>query len=321
MMSLILPSGLPAVATLRREGIAVFEGGAPAPFAAPLRPLTVALVNLMPDKPTTETQFARLLATGNRPVRLVLTLPDGYVPQSADPDHIRRFYRPWSAIDRQRLDGVIITGAPVEQLPFQAVRYWPGLTAIFDWLTAARVPAIHVCWAAMAALWHDHRVPKQNLPRKRFGVFSHIPLNLRTAALHGAPLPMDMPVSRWAEVRLSDLPVDGSVRPLALAPIAGLGLAEDSARHALYLFNHPEYDADTLGREYARDRAKGIAVEAPDPARTATRSWSATGVTLYRNWLAGLAALDPREVPGGALDILLQIQAQGCPMVAAETRH
>jgi homoserine O-succinyltransferase len=114
-MSLILPFGLPAVATLRREGIAVFEGGAPAPLAASLRPLTVALVNLMPDKPTTETQFARLLAASGRPVRLVLTLPDGYEPQTADPDHIHRFYRPWSAIDRQRLDGVIITGAPVEQ--------------------------------------------------------------------------------------------------------------------------------------------------------------------------------------------------------------
>lgn len=320
-MPLILPPGLPAVEVLRREGVTVFEGHAPAPFAAGVQPLTVALVNIMPDKPATETQFCRLLAGGGRPVRVVLALPDGYQPQSADPDHVERFYRPWSAIDRHRLDGVVITGAPVEQLAYRAVRYWTGLAAILDWLTAARVPAVHVCWAAMAALWHDHGVPKHALAQKRFGVFPHIPLDLRAPIMRGAKLPLDMPVSRWAEVRLADLPTDGSVRPLALAPLAGLGLAEDPARRAVYLFNHPEYDTDTLDREYQRDRARGIAVARPDPVRTAARSWDATGRTLFGNWLAALADADPRQQPQAALDLLLRIQAGTGDRHCAETRH
>lgn len=320
-MTVILPAGLPAIDALRREGVTVFDGDTPAPFADAVRPLTIALVNIMPDKPTTEIQFGRLLAGGPRPVRIVLALPDGYEPQTADPGHVERFYRPWSEIDRQRLDGVIITGAPVEHLPYRAVRYWNGLTAIFDWLTAAQVPAIHVCWAAMAALWHDHGVPKEDLGRKRFGVFPHVPLDFRSPVMRGAPLPLDMPVSRWAEIRLSDLPTDGSVRPLAIAQVSGLGLAEDPARHALYLLNHPEYDADTLEREYTRDRDRGLAVARPDMARTAARSWDSTGRVLYRNWLSALTRLDPRDHPASALELLIRIQARGGDRLCSETCH
>lgn len=325
-MALILPAGLPAIAALRREGVTVFEDAAPAPFAAGVQPLTVALVNIMPDKPTTEVQFGRLLAGGDRPVRVVLTLPDGYVPQTADPGHVDRFYRPWSGIERYELDGVVTTGAPVEHLPFAAVRYWAGFAAILEWVAAARLPAMHVCWGAMAALWHDHRVPKHDLDAKRFGVFPHVPLDVRAPILRGAPMPLDMPVSRWAEIRLRDLPVDGPVRPLALAPVAGLGLAEDLERRALYLLNHPEYDADTLDREYARDRARGIQVTRPDPARTAARSWGPTGRVLFRNWLEDIAQLDLRDRPLGMLDLLLRIQGQsggmgGGQLACSETRH
>lgn len=319
-MTLILPTGLPAVEALRREGVTVIEDDCPAPFADGMQPLTVALLNIMPDKPTTEIQFGRLLAGGERPVRLVLALPDGYVPQTADPGHVERYYRPWSQIDRYELDGIVITGAPVEQLPYAAVRYWPGFVTMLDWIGAARLPAIHVCWAAMAALWHDHGVPKHDLGEKRFGVFSHVPLTPRSPLLQGMPLPLDMPVSRWAEVRLSDLPVDDSVRPLALAPVAGLGLAEDPQRHAVYLFNHPEYDADTLDREYVRDTARGIRVARPDSARTAAKSWGPTGRVLFRNWLAALARLDVRDRPQGMLEILLRIQAHG-GLACSETRH
>ena len=310
-MAIILPAGLPAIAALRREGITVFEDDPTVPFASGVQPLTVALVNIMPDKPATEIQFGRLLGGGERPVRVVLTLPDGYQPQTTDPDHVARFYRPWSVIERYELDGVVTTGAPVERLPYAAVRYWTGFAAILDWISAARLPAVHVCWAAMAALWHDHQVPKQDLDAKRFGVFPHVPLDFRAPILRGVPLPLDMPVSRWAEVRLSDLPVDGSVRPLALAPVSGLGLAEDGQRRALYLLNHPEYDADTLDREYARDRARGIAIDQLDPARTAARSWESTGRALFRNWLAEIDRLDLRDRPQGMLELLLRIQGQG----------
>lgn len=325
-MAIILPAGLPAIELLRREGVTVFEDEPPAPFARGVLPLTVALVNIMPDKPTTEVQFARLLAGGDRPVRLVLVLPDGYQPQSADPDHVARFYRRWSEIDRYDLDGIVVTGAPVEHLPFSAVRYWAGMSAIFNWITTARLPAMHVCWAAMAALWHDHGVPKQDLAEKRFGVFSHVPLDIRSPIMRGVPLPLDMPVSRWAEVRLSDLPIDGSVRPLALAPVSGLAIAEDPARRAVYVLNHPEYDADSLDREYARDCARGIAVARPSPARTAPCSWEPASRALFRNWLAVLTGLDLRDRPLGMLELLQRVRGQGggragAAMVCSDTRH
>lgn len=323
-MAIILPAGLPAIEALRREGITVFEDEPSLPFADGVQPLTVALVNIMPDKPVTEVQFGRLLAGGERPVRVVLALPDGYRPQTGDPDHVARFYSPWSEIERYELDGVVTTGAPVEHLPYTAVRYWSGFAAMLDWIAAARLPAMHVCWGAMAALWHDHGVPKQDLDAKRFGVFPHVPLDFRSTVLRGVPLPLDMPVSRWAEIRLSDLPVDGSVRPLALAPVAGLGLAEAPGRRALYLLNHPEYDFDTLDREYARDRARGIAVARPDPARTAARSWEPTGRVLFRNWLAEIGRLDLRDRPQSMLELLLRIQSQGMAggaLACSETRH
>ncbi len=117
MAALILPTGLPAVKTLRREGIAVVEGESPVPFAEGVEPLTIALVNIMPDKPTTEVQFGRLLAGADRPVRVVLVLPDGYTPQTTAPGHVERFYRRWSEIDRYELDGIVITGAPVITMP------------------------------------------------------------------------------------------------------------------------------------------------------------------------------------------------------------
>jgi homoserine O-succinyltransferase len=283
---LILPKELPAVTALRHEGIAVYDDHAAVPFAGPVQPLNVALINLMPDKPTTEAQFARLLAAGDRPVRLILTLPDSYEPQNADPEHVRLFYRPWSTVKLHHLDGVIVTGAPLEHLPYQAVRYWSGLTDILDWLTARSVPSMHVCWAAMAALWHDHRVPKTMLAEKCFGVFPHVPLDHRSPPLRGVPLPLDMPVSRWAEVRLSDLPADGTVRALALSSVSGLGLAEDQTRRAIYLLNHPEYDADTLVREYTRDLARGISLRIPDQNQLERRSWDPTGRELFRNWLS-----------------------------------
>ncbi len=320
-MPLILPAGHPGVDALRRETVTVFDGEPTAPFAPGVQPLTVALVNLMPDKQTTEIQFGRLLGSAEPPVRLVLTLPDWYEPRADGSNHVERFYRPWSKIDLHRLDGVIVTGAPLERLPYSEIRYWSGLSRIMGWLSDARVPSVHVCWAAMAALWHDHGVPKQMLGRKRFGVFPHVPLAPRAAVLRGAPLPLDMPVSRWAEIRLSDLPTDSTVRPLALAPVAGLGLVEDPARRALYLLNHPEYDADTLEREYERDRARGIIVARPDPARTAAKSWDAVGRALYTNWLSEITRQDPRDRPVSALDLLIRARSHdGCPAPAG-TRH
>ncbi|NQW09171.1 MAG: homoserine O-succinyltransferase [Alphaproteobacteria bacterium] len=311
-MTVILPTGLPAAHVLRLQGVPVVEHQTePTGRAVGERAMTIALVNLMPDKIATETQFARLLASGPQPVRMILTIPDGYRSFSASPGHMDRFYRPWSALPLERLDGVIITGAPVERLAFEDVRYWPALTDILDWLAVTRVPALHVCWAAQAALWHYHQVPKRPLKTKRFGVFPHVPWNLRAPLLTGVRLPMTMPVSRHTETLIEDLP-GRLVRPLLVAPVASIGLAVDTQHRATYLLNHPEYDPDTLDREYQRDRARNLGTARPsgyysggDPSRPSRDSWSANARTLYRNWLTEVMAADPRCSAIDALDWLV----------------
>lgn len=323
-MCLIAPAGLPANALLRSEGRFVVDDHAAKLPVSQTPPLTVALVNLMPDKVRTETQFARLLAQSPGSVRMVLTVPDGYATASTPASHMLRFYLPWSALDLGRVDGVIVTGAPLEHLPFQAVRYWAGMTRILDWLELARVPAMHVCWAAQAALWHYHRVPKLDLPAKRSGIYHHVPLDRRHPLLAGTTVPIPMPVSRHSETRLSDLPKDGSVRPLAIAPGAGVGLLDEAGRSATYLLNHPEYDAGTLDAEYRRDRRQDRAAALPenyypddDPARSPANRWAETGSALYRNWLTRVADCNPQRNPDRALDWLLFAQQHGMQHAAA----
>lgn len=310
-MTVILPTDLPAAHTLRAEGLPVVGSRDATGRLFDTRVMTIALVNLMPDKIAAETQFARVLVGGPRPVRLIPTVPDGYKSSSCPPTHMSRFYRPWSDLPLQRLDGVIVTGAPIERMPFEQVRYWRVLTEILDWLAVARVPTLYVCWAAQAALWHYHRVPKRPLKSKRFGVFPHVPWNLRAPLLTGIRLPMTMPVSRHTETVIEDLK-GRPVQPLLVAPVASIGLAVDTRHRATYLLNHPEYEADTLDREYRRDRANGLAIARPsgyyprnDPSKPPRDTWSINGRILYRNWLAEVAAVDPRCSPTEALDWLL----------------
>lgn len=310
-MTVILSTDLPAAHTLRAEGFPVIDSRDAPGRLFDTRVMTIALVNLMPDKIATETQFARVLAGGPRPVRLIPAIPDGYRSTSCSPTHMERFYRRWSDLPLQRLDGVIVTGAPVERMPFEQVRYWRALTEILDWLALARVPALHVCWAAQAALWHYHRIPKRPLKTKRFGVFPHVPWDLRAPLLTGIRLPMTMPVSRYTETVIEDLS-GRSVQPLLVAPVASIGLAADTRHRATYLLNHPEYEPDTLDREYRRDRANGLATARPsgyyprnDPSEPPRDTWSINGRMLYRNWLAEVAAVDPRSSPIQALDWLV----------------
>lgn len=300
-MTVILPTGLPAASLLRGEGVAVLTGDAAARGEAPL---DVLLVNLMPDKPRAETQFARLLAVGPRAVRLHLALPDGYCPRHVPAAHLRRFYRPWRDVVAGGVDAVIVTGAPVELLPFEAVRYWDGLVDLLD--ATDGVPSLFVCWAAQAALWHHHGVPKHTLPRKRSGVYLHHAVQPDAPLLAGLRGPFAMPVSRHTEVRLDAVSTVARLRPVAVSAPAGLALVEDPSRDATYLFNHPEYDAGTLDAEYRRDLARDAGTAIPvnyypddDPGRTPVRSWAGFAWRLYRNWLAGVAATRAAPLPVG----------------------
>lgn len=295
-MPIALPDGLPARETLLAEGVEVVS-------AAALRrhgpqPLRIGLVNLMPDKIATETQFARLLGASAVPVELVLSVPDSYRTNSAPPGHMAAFYRPWSRVRDEPLDGLIVTGAPIEHLPFGSVTYWPELCAIFDHARSRGIAGFYICWAAQAALQHFHGVPKHDLPAKLFGVFRQRILKPGSPLLRGLGTEFPTPVSRHTEVRTADLPIERGVTVLAASPDSGLCLVEDRANHALCMFNHLEYDAGTLAAEFHRDRRAGRPIDPPrhyfpddDPDRAPDSSWRPHAHLLFANWLGDIARM------------------------------
>ena len=310
-MSLKLPEGLPAAKRLRDEGIEIF--GAAEVSGSDTRPLRVALINLMPRKADTEVQIARLLGATAHAVELTLVIPDGYHPKTAPAAHIAAFYERWSAVRERDFDGLIVTGAPVETLPFEEITYWNQMTGIFDWAAARGCPAYYICWAAQAALHHYHGVPKQCLVEKMFGVYSHRVLERGSALLRGFGTDFPVPVSRYTEVRAADLPVGRGLDILADSADAGLCLIADRERRATYMFNHLEYDAGSLAAEYRRDLEAGMPIPLPheyfpndDPGRAPVNRWRTHGHLLMRNWLDQIAGHARRRDAGGqAVDWLL----------------
>jgi len=291
-MPIILPQGLPAADRLRQEGLAVLTRD-----EANREPLQIALVNLMPDRPTTETQFARLLAGTEHPVELTLAIPNSHNPKTTPHDYLATFYRRWTEIAARRFDGLIVTGAPVEHLPFEEVHYWPELCRIFDWARAAIPGSYHVCWAAQAALRHFHGVRKHALPQKAFGVFPQRTILRSSPLMRGLGETFPTPVSRHTEIRCAELPWSSGLLPLSASPRSGLCLLEDRPNRTLCMFNHLEYDADTLQREYLRDRAAGLNVPVPvgyfpadAPDRVPQNTWRPAARILFANWLDRIAS-------------------------------
>jgi homoserine O-succinyltransferase len=292
-MPIALPSGLPARKTLAAEGLEVVDSEKLLSWGR--RPLRVCLVNLMPNKPATELQFARLLAGTPIPVELVLSLPDGYQPKSTPANHLA-FYRPWSAVRREAIDALIVTGAPIEELPFEEVTYWKGLCDIFDWARTHPVSSLTICWAAQAALYHMHGVAKRRLERKLFGVYAQQVMQPESPLLTGFSDVFSAPVSRQAEVLEADFPAHAGLSVLATSAGSGLCLVQDMPNRALHMFNHLEYDAGTLGGEYLRDRQAGKEIGIPqnyfpgdDPQKAPINVWRAFGQLLVANWLADIS--------------------------------
>src|SRR4029453_2181786 len=219
-MSIALPRGLPARRTLVAEGVEVLSGNELRRWGR--RPLRLCLVNLMPNKIVTETQIARLLGATSMMVELTLCVPDSYRSKTAPADHMASFYRPWTHVRDEHFDGLIVTGAPVEALPFEDVTYWSDLCAIFDWARARPISSLYICWAAQAALYHFHGVPKHRLPEKMFGVFRHRVTNNDSHLLRGFGDEFPAPVSRHTEVRAADLPAQAGLTVLAVSADAGL---------------------------------------------------------------------------------------------------
>lgn len=293
-MPIILPHGLPARRALETEGIRVF--GEDRDDQDGDTPLQAVLVNLMPRKTDSETQIARLLGGTRRTVALTLVVPDCYVSNSTPALHLKEFYKRWKDVRDNSYDALVVTGAPVECMPFEDVTYWPELTQIFDWAERNVRRSYYICWAAQAALHHFHDVPKHQLRKKRFGVYRQAILCPDNPLFDGLNGFFPVPVSRHTETRREDLPAGRGLTVLAESPRSGLCMVEDPDRRALYMFNHLEYDAHTLAEEFHRDLNAGAPIAMPenyfpsdDPSCRPLNTWRPYARWIFRNWLRSAA--------------------------------
>jgi homoserine O-succinyltransferase len=289
-MPIKIPDNLPARATLEREGVMVMTEKIA--VRQDIRPLRIGLLNLMPNKVRTETQFARLVGATPLQVEMTLIKITSHTPKNTPAEHMLAFYRNWESVKSEKFDGFIVTGAPVELLEFESVTYWDELRRIFDWTQSNVHSSMNICWGAQASLHHFHGVPKHTLPKKAFGVYRHRNLNPASPYLRGFSDDFSIPVSRWTEVRRSDLPVGSSPEVLIESDEVGLCLLSDAPHSALYMFNHIEYDTRTLAEEYWRDTDAGRPIELPknyfpggDPNAPPENRWRSHAHLLFGNWI------------------------------------
>ena len=268
-----------------------------------IRPLRIALLNLMPNKIRTEAQIARLIGSTPLQVEMTLLQTGSYRPRNTPKKHLIDFYKTWDQVRHEKFDGLIVTGAPIETMPFEEVDYWRELTAIFDWAQHNVFRGFYICWGAQAALHHFHGVPKHQLERKMFGVFRHRLTGVRSSLLIGFNDEFSIPVSRHTEVRRAEVPVKPGLNVLAESPLSGLCLMEDLPHRAVYMFNHLEYDADTLKHEYERDLDAGAEIQLPmnyfpgdDPAQPPVNYWRAYAHLLLWNWINEMYQHAPYDI-------------------------
>lgn len=289
-MPIKIPNQLPATATLTRENIFVMTETRA--ITQDIRPLQILLLNLMPTKVDTETQLARVL--GNTPLQIQLELiaPSGHVSKNTSQEHMLAFYRSFDEVRDRTFDGLIITGAPVENLPFEEVDYWPELCEIMEWSKTHVHSTLHICWGAQAGLYFHYGVEKRSLPEKLFGVFDHRVLKPNSPLFRGFDDVFQAPHSRYTEVWESDIRSTPGLELLAVSGDAGVFAVKSEDSRQFFITGHPEYDPDTLAREYFRDREKGLQIHVPynyfpgdDPCRPPIVRWRSAGQLLYTNWL------------------------------------
>ena len=300
-MPIKLPQTLPAFDVLTREGVMVMAEDRAA--RQDIRPLRIGLLNLMPKKIQTETQFARLI--GATPVQIDLSLirMTEHETRNTAAEHMAEFYRPFQEVKAEKFDGLIITGAPIEHLPFEAVTYWDELREVFDWTQSHVHSSFGVCWGGMAMIHHFHGVQKHLLGEKAFGCFRHRNLAPASPYLRGFSDDLLIPVSRWTEMRQSEIDAVPGLDTLLGSDDVGPCLVEDQTHRALYVFNHFEYDSGTLKEEYDRDVEAGKEIRVPvnyypgdDPARTPLNRWRSHAHLLYGNWINEIYQSTPYDI-------------------------
>ena len=289
-MPIKIPNDLPSTDLLLDEGVELLrEQDA---VRQDIRPLQIALLNLMPEKVKTETQLIRQL--GRTPLQIELTLltTGSYEATNAPQGHMAAFYQPWPEVKDRKFDGLVITGAPIERLEFEDVKYWPEFAQILDWAATHVHSCYFLCWAGQAALHHYYGVPKYDLGKKLSGVFDHRRTIRRHPLIAGFDDVFRVPVSRWTEVRHADIEKHDDLAILAESDESGVCIAQDEARRRAFVFNHFEYDANTLKKEYFRDLEKDDGTRIPahyfpqdDPAIEPRNDWRSHAQLLYGNWI------------------------------------
>ncbi len=302
-MPITLPQNLPAFDVLSREGVMVMSPERAS--AQEIRPLRIALLNLMPKKIQTENQFARLIGATPLQIDFQLIRMSEHQAKNTAADHMETFYRPFSDVTAtgEKFDGLIITGAPIEHLPFEDVTYWDELQRVMDWTQTHVHSTFGVCWGGMAMIYHFHGVDKHILPHKAFGAFRHRNVAPTSPYLRGFSDDFVIPVSRWTEMRQGEIDAAAGLRTLLASEEVGPCLVEDEGHRALYIFNHFEYDSDTLKQEYDRDIANGTPINVPlnyyegdDPARAPLNRWRSHAHLLYGNWINEIYQTTPYDL-------------------------
>ena len=288
-MPIIIPQDIPAYATLEKENIFVMESERA--MTQDIRPIEIAILNLMPTKIETETQLIRLLSNSPLQIKVTLIGTESYVGTHTSLGHLQKFYKTFSEVKNRHFDGMIITGAPVETLDFEEVKYWKELTEIFDFAEKNVQSTIFICWGAQAALHYYYGLDKQPLSKKLFGVFKHKKFVKFDPILKGTDEEFYIPHSRHTTILTEDIMGVEDLLILAGSDEVGASVVRSNDGRRIFLMGHMEYDKDTLAKEYFRDLDKGLPIEEPknyfrDEAKTKiVPNWYSTANLIYSNWL------------------------------------
>ena len=288
-MPIVIDKNIPAYSILRDEHIFVMDKERAG--TQDIRPIEIAILNLMPTKKETETQFMRLLSNSPLQVNVTLIHTESYRSKNTEAEYLDRFYQPFENVKDRHFDGMIITGAPVEELEYSEVAYWEELTRLFDFSQTNVTSTIFICWGAMAALNYFYGIPKRMLEKKLFGVFPHVKSETANPLMRGVSDEFHMCHSRYSTISEHDVRNVSALNILATSRQAGVSVISNATHKQVFVLGHMEYDRDTLKREYDRDVAKGMDIALPyryfvdDSHEKINMNWSSTANLFYNNWL------------------------------------
>ena len=289
-MPIQIPNDLPAAETLKNENIFVMNQTRAQ--TQHIRPLEIVLLNLMPTKIVTETQLSRVLGNTPLQVHLELMMISSHKSKNTPEEHLLSFYKTFDELKERKFDGMVITGAPVENLPFEEVDYWDELVRIMEWSKTHVHSTFHICWAAQAGLYYHYSIQKRPLPEKLFGVYPHHADYKRAILLRGFDDTFWAPHSRHTTIDRADVEAVPGLKILASSDEAGVYIIMNKEGRQIFVTGHSEYDPDTLEREYLRDKAQGLPIHVPvnyypndDDTKPPIVRWRGHGNLLYSNWL------------------------------------